>query len=441
MLKYLAILKDSLREAIDTKVFFVMVGLSVALTLLTATLTFKPQPPDDVFRALLVLPLFGDVGDLDPERFMNMAFGANSHAYEVRAIQPLYGAPEGPDSPYALTVIAHCKSEAEARELMATPAATEQLIHDRLGRVDDLRLVKVEDVRLERSVDPPAPQARPNEVAFHVTVQPTPVARRLWPHEPSLFFGALPLSTVSAPLGFQLYVLEDHVIGGLGAWVTVLVSVVLTAFFIPNMVRKGTVDFLLVKPIHRPTLLLYKYLGGLIFIFLNTAVIVLGVWLALGWRSGIWAPSFLLLVFAITFFFAILYSVSTLFAVRSGNAIVAILMTCAVWFALFLTGSLNQLGERIRQDEEQTKTPLAERTSENLFFKAVRVAHTVLPRTKDLDTLTSQLLARDLLTANQVSAQKIDKTRISWGESLTVSGLFIAVMLGLACWRFSARDY
>jgi hypothetical protein len=76
-----------------------------------------------------------------------------------------------------------------------------------------------------------------------------------------------------------------------------------------------------------------------------------------------------------------------------------------------------------------------------VFFSGVRAVHFVLPRTGDLDQLSSQLLIRDLLTANQVKAQKIDKTRISWGESLTVSGLFIGLMLGLACWRFSTKDY
>ena len=55
------------------------------------------------------------------------------------------------------------------------------------------------------------------------------------------------------------------------------------------MLRKGTVDMLVVKPIHRVALLLYKYIGGLTFIFLNTVVAIGGVWLALGLRSGIWA--------------------------------------------------------------------------------------------------------------------------------------------------------
>ena len=37
-------LKDSLLEAIDAKVFYVMIGLSLLVTLVAATVTFTPQP-------------------------------------------------------------------------------------------------------------------------------------------------------------------------------------------------------------------------------------------------------------------------------------------------------------------------------------------------------------------------------------------------------------
>ena len=79
--------------------------------------------------------------------------------------------------------------------------------------------------------------------------------------------------------------------------------------------------------------------------------------------------------------------------------------------------------------------------SDNWFFKSVNAVHYVLPRAKDLDHLMSRLLIRDVLTANQIKEQKIDDTRISWGESLTVSGAFVALVLGLACLRFATKDY
>src|SRR6202035_3878906 len=102
--------------------------------------------------------------------------------------------------------------------------------------------------------------------------------RRIWYMEPSLLLGAAPMSNLASPLGFQLFVLASVVIY-VGSLVAILVGVVISSFFIPNMLRKGTVDLLLVKPIHRWALLFYKYIGGLTFIFINNAYAVLGMWL------------------------------------------------------------------------------------------------------------------------------------------------------------------
>src|SRR5262249_23723208 len=152
---------------------------------------------------------------------------------------------------------------------------------------EKFQMLEVTDANLVRPGNRFVPDnADAKNVYFEVRTRPTDVTRRLWPHEPSLFFGALPLSFLGqVPLAFQLFLVEDQVIKGIGGWIAVLVSVVITAFFIPNMLRKGTVDLLLVKPIRRTTLLLYKYVGGLLFIFLNTTLAVGGVWLALSLRS------------------------------------------------------------------------------------------------------------------------------------------------------------
>jgi ABC-type transport system involved in multi-copper enzyme maturation permease subunit len=397
-----------------------------------------------------------------------------------------------PESPYVITLQTQCNSAAEAAKLRQAPAETENLIRERFGAFPDVdpqtgtvgenfQILKVTDVRLAPSSNTFVPkEPKATDVYFEVVTAPTPVTRRFWPHEPSLFFGALPLTFLQeVPLSMQLYFLLDTIVNGIGAWIAVLVSVVITAFFIPNMLRKGTIDLLLVKPIHRTTLLLYKFIGRLLFIFLNTAIAVLGIWAAIGLRSGLWVPSFLYTVFVITFFFAILYSTSTLFAVLTRSPIVAILLTCGVWFILYIVGVLYLFSESLRQQEEQRTTAAARRAEtaqdrhadaleddgakgkeaanagprrrgpdgpptfhwDNWFFTTVRALHFVLPRTKDLDSLMSQLLIRDLLTANQIKAQKLNDTRISWGESLTVSGIFIGIMLSLSCLRFALKDF
>lgn len=441
-MKLLAILKDSLREAVDAKVFYVMVGMSVLLTMLAATVKFTPAPAGKEFLQFAALPLmFEKPEDLDIERMMQTMMAGRKDGYQVVSAEPVGGAPDAPDSAFRIVLrFLPISGDQQPKD----PSVVPGLIRDRYGVLDAVRLVDVSGARpIDRPADlpPDAQQNVPGEKFYEVEAHPTPIARRYWPHTFSILFGAVPLGEVRAPLAVELFFIEDWLVGGLGAWLAVLVSIVITAFFIPNMLRKGTVDLLLVKPVWRTTLLLYKYVGGLTFIFLNTALAVLGVWVALGLRSGVWASGFLYMIPAITFSFAILYAVSTLFAVLTRSPIVAILMTCGFWVLIFLAGAGYGWAEQARQREEKEKVPVEARISENWFAKTVYVVHYVLPRKSDLDHLTTRVLMRDLLTANQVKAQKLDRTPITWGESLTVSGVFIVLMLGLSCWRFATKDF
>lgn len=442
-MKLLAILKDSFREAVDTKVFYVMVGVSCLLTLLTATLTFTPKPAGEDVMKFMSYPLNQDLQNFDVRDLQSLGTRAAASGYDVVGVKTQNGEPDAPQSAFVVRLRAHHANPEEAAQTRKDPGSALERIRERFGRFDQLRIEDVADVRrVDDAHLNTTDKAAANDVYFEVTTRPTRVTARLWPHEPSLFFGAVPLTFLgSFPLALQLYFLEDTLVGGIGAWVAVLVSIVITAFFIPNMVRKGTVDLLLVRPIPRWLLLIYKYVGGLTFIFLNTAVAVGGVWLALSLRSHVWATGFLLTILVITFFFAILYSVSTLFAVLTQSPIVAILLTCLVWFVLFIAGVLFQLveGEGNRRPGGQTQSVGID--PDGWFAKSVRAVHFALPRTKDLDHLNSVLLMRDLVTDNQISQQKINPTSIQWGESLGVSAGFVALMLGLACWRFARKDY
>jgi hypothetical protein len=206
--------------------------------------------------------------------------------------------------------------------------------------------------------------------------------------------------------------------------------------------------------------LIYKYIGGLTFIFLNTSFAVGGVWLMLGLRSGIWSTGFLLTIFIITFFFAILYSVSTLAGVLAGSPIVSILVTCMAWFVFWAAGQLYLVPDimremkeveeikdrqRARADGKQAERQpgqMAEgRAAEVWWVSAIKVVHYVLPRTSDLNYLTAQLLIRDVLQGKEIEPQVLQTASFSWSESLAVNGIFVALMLGLACLRFASKDY
>src|SRR5262249_39455124 len=69
-------------------------------------------------------------------------------------------------------------------------------------------------------------------------------------------------------------------------------------------------------------------------------------------------------------------------------------------------------------------------------------AYAVLPRTRDLDNLSAEWVAHGVLNQSDIKAMKLENaTRPSWAETLGVTAAFIAVMLGLACWRFARTDY
>jgi ABC-type transport system involved in multi-copper enzyme maturation permease subunit len=285
-----------------------------------------------------------------------------------------------------------------------------------------------------------------------------------WRHKPSLLFGLLPLYRIpiyglffNTSLGYSTYFVEDFIINHVGVWVITLISIVVTAGYIPNMVQKGSVDLLVSKPISRTGLLLYKYLGGVTFVLINAAVAILGVWIVMGLKTGLWPASFPLTIFLIVFFYAILYSVSVLIGVLTRSSLVAILLSVLFWFLLLGIGiaharlhappdpsiedvinessaaSRNKGMGEVMSHPDQPQSPVV---------LTVDALHFALPRTNELGYLTKHSLSQELLSEQERKAfdfQEIPEVNV-W-ETVGMSFLFIALMLGIACWRFSVRDY
>jgi hypothetical protein len=67
--------------------------------------------------------------------------------------------------------------------------------------------------------------------------------------------------------------------------------------------------------------------------------------------------------------------------------------------------------------------------------------HRALPRTSDLNELSALLVFSDFIAGGYLSPERALSGERNWWESFGVSSAFIAVMLGLACWRFARKDY
>jgi ABC-type transport system involved in multi-copper enzyme maturation permease subunit len=356
--------------------------------------------------------------------------------YRKEKIEVLRGEPDTPNADYAVTISKRFFDLAARAEALKAPQQELDAVRAHFARLENYGFIRIGQVELNENSEDDA-----GRIHFTVELQATHGLRRLWFHEPSLFFGAVPLRGVQSPLGLQLFFIARLVLY-LGSWIAVLLGVVITSFFVPNMLQKGAIDLLLVKPIRRSLLLFFKYVGGLTFIFLANAFAILGVWLVLGLRSGIWANWMLLLIPILTFFFAILYSVSTLFAVLTRSTVTAILVTIGAWLMFFVVGAMNTVFEAFAREEVVQKKPVEERVfADSTIGSIVGAIHRVLPRTSDLDELSMLLVFSDFMTGGYLAPEEILSGERNWWESFGVSTAFIIVMLGLACWRFARKDY
>jgi len=422
-MKFLALLRDSLREATDSAVVYVTLALTFLFLLLVASLSFRPVPMDEQIQKIP-----------NTFNFIIGLTGRTDFSAEVVDFKQTKEPPPPADRPwdgdYSFSLVFHLPTEKDAKEFGSRKPGGGPNV-DAMREGFEKQFFWARDVNVTRGESNDA-----KEVRFDVETEGSTINNgRDWVQEPTfLFFWKMPFWEAS--LDGWVYWIEDSLLNGPGSWACILTAVILTSFFVPNMLRKGTVDMLIVKPISRPTLLLYKYIGGLTFVFLNTAVAVGGLWLVLGLRTGIWAPGVLIDIVGITFYFALLYAVSVLFGVLTRSPIVAQSVTVLTWMLLWGVGWAYQSLTEFRNG------PLKGENVPQSIYVTVDTLHFLLPRTKDLDLTMTKVISRNLLSEAEIKKRGLDKLPdVLWYETLSVSAAFLAVTLGLACWWFATKDY
>jgi ABC-type transport system involved in multi-copper enzyme maturation permease subunit len=482
-MKFLAILRDSVREAMDGKIITALLIGSVIVILAALSISFRAEAGDEGLKSILKrLPgnAIGTEGGIkysleDFEQLQpNKPAWQSDYRYTLVVTEPeppgtgkdddeAKNKPTRHPSPFKLVVRFTLLQEKSEAELTDEDRQTQQLLRQmavdllRSGGRLDRKKAEEFNQNFNREADRVTDQQmyqflkkqlatsgslevteielaghKDREYRFRVLSQARPDTVRTWPHEMRLFFGAVKWPT-QVGVGGTVYFIEDWIIAGFGASIALLLGTVITAFFIPNMLRKWTADLLISKPIHRWTLLLYKYVGGMSFMFIPTVVIIVGIWVAMGLRTGLWGGHFLLSIPVLVLQFAIFYAISTLLAVLTRSPIICILACCAAWALLWGVAAVQGV---VKPFHDLELTP-------KWVYSSLDTTRQVLPRYKDLDALNAQLIAKDLLPADDNLRKAIDKNvaSINWGASLTVTFVYIGVMLALACWRFSVKDY
>jgi len=339
MLPYLAIVKDSFREALASRVLWIVLLLISVFLLAVVPLSFEQHltttlRDDDTERWHEVATLLKEERDLSPplERIWTAMRDEDRQA--VNDFKPLPAKPQLADvrdfqerieavrkalnqlldnrDLYSKTAWRGVKLTMEGRGLVA-----------RLNELDD-----EESRRLNRLLI---------ESAFPGQFEPSPAT--------SLSFTYFPFG----PMGDPLPLSKQQLATGLRAtmpWIIdkfllaagLLLAILATAPIIPQTFDPGSLHLLLSKPIRRSWLYLSKFFGGCAFVVLCAAYLFTGLYLVLGSRLGIWEPRLFWCVPLYAAVFAVYYSVAALAGLIWRSAVVSVLLAVVFWGICFGVG-------------------------------------------------------------------------------------------------------
>jgi len=201
----------------------------------------------------------------------------------------------------------------------------------------------------------------------------------------TLLFGAVRVPLFRdghAGVRFIKVVLAKWVAGTAG----LLLTLIWTAGFLPSFLEPGAATVLLAKPTPRWLLLLGKYLGVLAFVALTAGIFFVGTWLALGLRTGLLAPEYLLSYPLLLLQFLIIYSASAVLAVWTRSTVVCVFGSILFWLVCFgMNYGRHALVALPFLDPLSTALPASATYS-------VEIGYWCLPKPADLGILLDNLL-------------------------------------------------
>lgn len=148
--------------------------------------------------------------------------------------------------------------------------------------------------------------------------------------------GPIPLTpTQFEPIFDQILV---RVISTFLGFFGVFGCLLMTAGLIPRTFEPGEIALLLSKPVNRGVLFVVKFFGGCTFTLLYSTVLVLGLWLLLGLRMDYWRHGLLWCIPVYVFLFMIYYAVSAVAGALWRNSVVALALVVVFWLAVTVIG-------------------------------------------------------------------------------------------------------
>lgn len=272
-------------------------------------------------------------------------------------------------------------------------------------------------------------------------------------------------------------------------WLAAILALISTASIVPELLASGAIDMMLSKPISRTRLFLTRWVTGLFFAGIQSAVFVTASFLVIGIRGGAWEPELFVAVPTVVVFFSYLYCFCALVGVLTRSTVASLLLTLVFWLAVFvlqegeqfvnrgrIASSMEiQVLERLVEDRlaknpeadverlraELTAAQSASERWRQLYWPAYALV-TVLPKTNETtDWLQRRLIARasfrpppdeestlDFFGSTRVKRRDFqqavfedaERRKGAWWVIGTSLG-FEAAALAACTWLFRRRDF
>lgn len=444
MKTFLVILGDSFREAIDRRSLMILLIIAVAVIAFCLGVSYEAEAPEK-----LLARNFGLLGQLRSESGSGLvsssfetSLGIEPRIETIRPITADDGFPEEFDEGYRVDLTF---TRRELNDLVRGWRRFERRV-ETSGRVvevaddpedagdytrEEWRQVLHE--RVKHDLFPYVSVTEPEVVSDEEVNVSVAVAVRNWAnipgaHKRTLLFGLVEERVIDTSLAEWVVELQLMLAGFFVGFVGLLIALSVCSSFVPSMLQKGTLDLVLARPVGRIPLLLWKYVGGLSFIFVFGSFLIGGCWLALGVRTGYWDPMFLVSVLVLVMGFAFLYAVSVTAGVWSRSTNIAFMLSIGVWGFSF-AATLMYRGRDALVD------------APGWVIRLIEVLYTILPKVTDLDTINTWLFSKAKLDPAAYERLMAKLPDVDWVFSLGTSFGFAAVVLALGCWLFQKRDY
>ncbi|MDA0766041.1 MAG: ABC transporter permease [Verrucomicrobia bacterium] len=242
---------------------------------------------------------------------------------------------------------------------------------------------------------------------------------------------------------------------------------------VPEMMKEGSIDVMVSKPLSRLKLFITKYVGVLFFMAVPVLLLCVICFLSMGIRVGVWKWDLFLAVPLLMFVFSLIYCVAVLAGVLWKSSLFALLSAMMFWstcYVMHIAESLAygwyyvmpKVGMTVDMTRGTTELTGEERevTEEGRRnYRLVRAAGAPLPKIRKATLLLKRLVdfdeelgpmsgvslgslmagdppqGRDLEVANEI------EERMSAGYILWSSAGFELVVLSSAAFVFCRRDY